>query len=94
MAAYAEGLGILNSANIGKVQSEADAETTPLRDPGRYQYDLNLADVSEVLAAWQRHRFLVARPHGYRARGGRNAFEIRRSRLGFRRRPVDDQSGD
>src|SRR3984957_16207897 len=51
MAAYAEGLGILNSANIGKTQGEADAETTPLRDPERYQYELNLADVSEV---WRR----------------------------------------
>jgi 6-phosphogluconate dehydrogenase len=51
MAAYAEGLGVLKAANIGKQKSEADAETTPLRDPGRYQYDLNLADVSEV---WRR----------------------------------------
>lgn len=51
MAAYAEGLGVLKAANIGKKQSEADAETTPLRDPGRYQYDLNLADVAEV---WRR----------------------------------------
>jgi 6-phosphogluconate dehydrogenase len=51
MAAYAEGLGVLKAANIGKQQNEADAETTPLRDPGRYQYDLNLADVAEV---WRR----------------------------------------
>ncbi len=51
MAAYAEGLGVLKAANIGKQQSAADAETTPLRDPGRYQYDLNLADVTEV---WRR----------------------------------------
>jgi len=51
MAAYAEGLGVLKAANIGKQQKEADAETTPLRDPGRYQYDLNLADVAEV---WRR----------------------------------------
>jgi 6-phosphogluconate dehydrogenase len=51
MAAYAEGLGVLKAANIGKQQREADAETTPLRDPGRYQYDLNLADVTEV---WRR----------------------------------------
>jgi 6-phosphogluconate dehydrogenase len=51
MAAYAEGLGVLNSANIGKEQSAADAETTPLRDPGHYQYELNLADVAEV---WRR----------------------------------------
>ena len=51
MAAYAEGLGILRDANIGKKQGEADAETTPLRDPEHYQYDLNLADVAEV---WRR----------------------------------------
>ena len=51
MAAYAEGLGVLKSANAGARQSEADAETTPLRDPEHYQYDLNLADVVEV---WRR----------------------------------------
>ena len=51
MAAYAEGLGVLKAANIGKQQHEADAETTPLRDPEHYQYDLNLADVAEV---WRR----------------------------------------
>jgi 6-phosphogluconate dehydrogenase len=51
MAAYAEGLGILRDANIGKKQSEADAETTPLREPEHYQYDFNLADVTEV---WRR----------------------------------------
>src|SRR5208282_3250380 len=51
MAAYAEGLGVLKSANIGKQETAADAETTPLRDPLRYQYDLDLADVSEV---WRR----------------------------------------
>jgi 6-phosphogluconate dehydrogenase len=51
MAAYAEGLGILKSANIGKTQSAADAETTPLRDPEHYQFDLNLPDVTEV---WRR----------------------------------------
>ena len=51
MAAYAEGLGILRSANIGKGTHEVDAETTPLRDPEHYQYDFNLADVTEV---WRR----------------------------------------
>jgi len=51
MAAYAEGLGILQNANIGKKQSEVDAETTPLREPEHYQYDLNLPDVAEV---WRR----------------------------------------
>jgi 6-phosphogluconate dehydrogenase len=52
MAAYAEGLGILRSANVGKREEHsADAETTPLRDPGHYQYDLNLPDIAEV---WRR----------------------------------------
>jgi 6-phosphogluconate dehydrogenase len=52
MAAYAEGLGILRSANVGKREDHsADAETTPLRDPEHYQYDLNLADIAEV---WRR----------------------------------------
>ncbi|MGD0136169.1 MAG: phosphogluconate dehydrogenase (NAD(+)-dependent, decarboxylating) [Bryobacteraceae bacterium] len=51
MAAYAEGLNILHHANVGKTTREADAETTPLRNPEHYQYDFNLADVSEV---WRR----------------------------------------
>jgi 6-phosphogluconate dehydrogenase len=51
MAAYAEGLGILRSADIGKHTHEIDAETTPLRDPEHYMYDFNLADVTEV---WRR----------------------------------------
>ena len=51
MAAYAEGLNVLGSANVGKQSHEADAETTPLRDPEHYQYDLDLADITEV---WRR----------------------------------------
>ena len=51
MAAYAEGLGILRAANVGKQKHEIDAETTPLRDPEHYQYDLNLPDIAEV---WRR----------------------------------------
>jgi 6-phosphogluconate dehydrogenase len=51
MAAYAEGLSILRAANVGKRMDEPDAETTPLRDPARYQYDLNLPDIAEV---WRR----------------------------------------
>ncbi len=51
MAAYAEGLGILRAANIGKQAHAVDAETTPLRDPEHYQYDLNLPDITEV---WRR----------------------------------------
>jgi 6-phosphogluconate dehydrogenase len=51
MAAYAEGLGILESANVGKESHAIDAETTPLRDPEHYQFDLNLRDIAEV---WRR----------------------------------------
>jgi 6-phosphogluconate dehydrogenase len=51
MAAYAEGLNILRHANVGKKSREADAETTPLRDPEHYRYDMNLADIAEV---WRR----------------------------------------
>ena len=58
MAAYAEGMNILKNANIGKKLQTIDAETTPLRDPEHYQYDLNLTDISElwrrgsVVASW------------------------------------------
>ncbi len=51
MAAYAEGLGILRQANIGKEKATIDAETTPLRHPEHYQYELNLRDIAEV---WRR----------------------------------------
>jgi len=51
MAAYAEGIAVLKAANIGKRSGVVDAETTPLRDPEHYQYDLNLPDIAEV---WRR----------------------------------------
>src|ERR1700693_5073056 len=51
MAAYAEGLGVLREANVGQKQNDVDAETTPLRDPEHYQFDLDLADIAEV---WRR----------------------------------------
>ena len=58
MAAYAEGLGVLRAANIGKRDHTIDAETTPLRDPEHYQYDFHLPDITElwrrgsVIASW------------------------------------------
>jgi 6-phosphogluconate dehydrogenase len=58
MAAYAEGLNILRHANVGKQEHASDAETTPLREPELYQYDFNLADITElwrrgsVVASW------------------------------------------
>jgi 6-phosphogluconate dehydrogenase len=51
MAAYAEGLATLKAANIGKRADAIDAETTPLRDPEHYRYDLDLAEITEV---WRR----------------------------------------
>jgi 6-phosphogluconate dehydrogenase len=58
MAAYAEGLGVLRAANIGKQAHAIDAETTPLREPEQYRYDFNLRDITElwrrgsVVASW------------------------------------------
>lgn len=58
MAAYAEGFGILRAANIGNATHDVDAETTPLRDPQHYQYDLDLREIAElwrrgsVVASW------------------------------------------
>ena len=51
MAAYAEGMGILQAANVGKQTHDVDAETTPLRDPAHYQYDFDLGEITEV---WRR----------------------------------------
>jgi 6-phosphogluconate dehydrogenase len=51
MAAYAEGFAVLKAANIGKKSGTIDAETTPLRDPEHYRYDLNLPEIAEV---WRR----------------------------------------
>src|SRR5262249_54284810 len=51
MAAYAEGLDVLRAANAGKQSREIDAETTPLRNPEHYEYELNVTDVAEV---WRR----------------------------------------
>ena len=58
MAAYAEGLNVLHHANEGKEERTADAETSPLRNPEHYQYDFNLAEITElwrrgsVIASW------------------------------------------
>ena len=51
MSAIAEGLSIIKHANVGKLMQDADAETTPIRDPWAYQYDIDVADVAEV---WRR----------------------------------------
>ena len=57
MQAYAEGLNILRHANVGDAEHEADAETTPLRDPERYRYELDLAAITEV---WRRGRVVAS----------------------------------
>ena len=91
MAAYAEGLAVLRSANIGKQQHEIDAETTPLRDPEHYQYDLNLRDIAEVwrrgsvIASWLLDLTAAALVEGSRAR------RIRGPGLGLGRGALDDQ---
>jgi 6-phosphogluconate dehydrogenase len=51
MQAYAEGFNVLCNANAGKRARSTDAETTPMRNPEHYQYDINLPDVAEV---WRR----------------------------------------
>ena len=91
MAAYAEGLGILRDANIGKTQSEADAETTPLRDPGTLPIRPQPGRHRRSLAARQRDRLVVAGLDSGRAGRGPEALAICRPRLGFGRRPLDDQ---
>ena len=94
MAAYAEGMGILRAANVGKETHAVDAETTPLRDPAHYQYDFNLGDVAEVWRRGQRRRLVAAGPDGHRAAGGSVAVEVRRPRVRLRRGALDDHGGD
>ena len=95
MAAYAEGLGILRSANVGKQEGGAvDAETTPLRNPEEYQYDLNLRDIAEV---WRRGSVIASWLLDLTASAlvaGSESLEVCRSRLRLGRRSMDDQSGD
>ena len=92
MAAYAEGLNMFKSANVGKKKGEVDAETTPLRDPEHYQVRLQPAGCGRGLAARQRDRVVAAGSHGFCADRGSAAGEVCRARFGFRRRPLDDQS--
>ena len=92
MAAYAEGLGILRDANIGKQDTATiDAETTPLRDPEHYQYDLNLRDVAEV---WRRGSVIASWLLDLTAAAlleDPALSQVRRPRFGFRRRALDHQ---
>ena len=91
MAAYAEGLGILRQANVGKQHSEVDAETTPLRQPEHYQYELNLRDIAEV---WRRGSVVASWLLDLTAAAlveDPGTFQVRGPRIGFGRRPLDHQ---
>ena len=84
MAAYAEGFGILRSANSGRQRDANDAESTPLRDPEHYQYDLDLRDIAEV---WRRGSVVASWLLDLRAAGLANdpalsQFEVRVSDSG------------
>ena len=69
MAAYAEGLNILYNAGVGKQANAADAETTPVRNPEYYQYELDLPQNSGSLAQRQCDRLMVVGPHRHRSAG-------------------------
>src|SRR5215510_8813623 len=76
MAAYAEGLNILHKANAGKTERETDAETTPLRNPEHFQYDLNLTDIAEL---WLRGYSIYLPRHFWSSRNWKDfqdAFQI------------------
>ena len=91
MAAYAEGLGILRAANVGKQRHEIDAETTPLRDPGALPVRPQSARHRRGVAARQRDRLVAAGPDGDRSGRGSRPREIRRPGVRLGRRPLDDQ---
>ena len=94
MAAYAEGLDVLRAANAGEKTHAIDAETTPLRNPDHYKYDLNLPDVAEVwrrgsvIASWLLDLTATALAEDSGAR------QVLRARVRFRRGPLDDQGRD
>jgi len=89
MAAYAEVLNVLKHANAGKSHRETDAETTPLRNPEHYQYDFNLADVTEVWRRGSVSRFLAARFDGHFPARTTDSRTFLWPRFGLRRRPLD-----
>jgi 6-phosphogluconate dehydrogenase len=77
MAAYAEGLAILRSANVGKqANGAADTETTPLRDPEHYQYDLEPGRYCGSVAPRKCDCILVARPDSQRTTAGSESVEV------------------
>ena len=93
MAAFAEGLNIIHNANVGKQKHEVDAETTPLRHPELYQYDINVSEVAEV---WRRGSVIGSWLLDLTAAGAAGeprSVGICRPGVGFRRRPLDGASG-
>ena len=89
MAAIAEGLSIIKHANAGNVDRTVDAETTPLRDPWAYQYDIDVGEVAEV---WRRGSVVgvvAGRPDRRRAGPLARARRLHRAGVGLRRGPVD-----
>ena len=91
MAAYAEGLNILRHANAGKQKRTVDAETTPLRHPEHYPYDLNLADVTEV---WRRGSVIASWLLDLAAAGAARKpgpGQVRRPGVGLGRGALDDR---
>ena len=94
MAAYAEGLNVLKAANVGKKTGAVDAETTPLRDPEHYQYDLNLPDITEV---WRRGSVVASWLLDLTSAAlmqDRGSVEFRGPGVRLRRRPLDHQGRD
>ena len=92
MAAYAEGMAVLKAANIGKKPGAVDAETTPLRNPEHYQYDLDLPDIAEL---WRRGSVIASWLLDLSASAlleDPALSSLRGSRVGLRRRTLDDQS--
>ena len=89
MAAYAEGLAVLKSANVGQKTGVIDAETTPLRDPEHYQIRSQSGGHCRGLAPRQRHRLLAARSDSHGPDRGFGTDEIRRTGVRLRRRPLD-----
>ena len=93
MAAYAEGLGILEHADIGIREREKDAETAPLQHPEFYKYDIDIPAVAELWRRGIRGRVVAARPH--RARAGRvaRARGVQRPGVRLRRGSMDRAGG-
>jgi 6-phosphogluconate dehydrogenase len=93
MVAYAEGLNILHHANAGTKKVEVNAETTPLRQPELYQYELCLPDIAEV---WRRGSVIASWLLDLTASElltkGSEPEELRRTRVRFRRRTLDHQA--